>query len=74
MKKTVYKLLATLVFIGFFAIQSVGQPPPPGHGADDDQPAPIGSGLVILLALGAAYGAKKTSSVPFPHKRQKRSD
>ncbi len=61
MKMTLYKLLATTVVIGFFAIRSVGQPPPPsGHGEDgDQQPAPIGSGLVILMALGAAYGAKK---------------
>ncbi len=60
MKKTLYKLLATTILIGFFAITSVGQPPPPNHGEDDDQPAPVGSGLTILLALGAVYAAKKT--------------
>lgn len=45
----------------FFATAAVAQPPPPGeHGGEgDQQPAPIGSGLGILIALGAAYGAKK---------------
>lgn len=42
--------------------QGGGPPPPPGnHGDDEDmKPTPVGSGLVLLLALGAAYGAKKT--------------
>lgn len=34
-------------------------PGPPGHDEDTDQPAPIGGGIAILLALGAGYGAKK---------------
>lgn len=37
-------------------------PPPPGHGETGNVPgggAPIGSGLAILLSLGAGYGAKK---------------
>ena len=37
-------------------------PPPPGHGETGNVPgggAPIGSGLFILLGLGAAYGGKK---------------
>jgi len=37
-------------------------PPPPDHGETGNVPgggAPIGSGLVILLSLGAGYGAKK---------------
>ena len=37
-------------------------PPPPDHGDTGNVPgggAPIGSGLVILLSLGAGYGAKK---------------
>ncbi|MDD4373043.1 MAG: hypothetical protein PHG67_03895 [Bacteroidales bacterium] len=42
-----------------------GAPPPPpyGHGGSTNQPAgntaPIGGGLGILLALGAAYGGRK---------------
>jgi len=37
-------------------------PPPPGHGETGNVPgggSPIGSGLFILLGLGAAYGGKK---------------
>ena len=37
-------------------------PPPPGHGETGNQNggnAPIGSGLFLLLGLGAAYGGKK---------------
>ena len=44
--------------------QTVPPPPPAaGHGESGNQPpgggAPIGSGLFILLSLGAAYGGKK---------------
>ncbi len=37
-------------------------PPPPGHGTNGNVPgggAPIGEGLIILVAMGAAYGYKK---------------
>lgn len=37
-------------------------PPPPDHGSSGNQNggnAPIGSGLLVLLGLGAAYGGKK---------------
>lgn len=35
-------------------------PPPPGHGGNEDiQPGPVGAGTILLLALGAAYGARK---------------
>ena len=46
-------LLSTLVLTG------LAQPPPPGYGEEEDQETPIGSGIVILLALAGAYGAKK---------------
>jgi len=53
------------LIIGISAI-SLAQPPnPPGnHGSTGNQApgggmAPIGSGLVILLSMGAAYGARK---------------
>lgn len=43
-----------------------GPPPPPGGGgggSDDNQnpggSAPVGSGLLLLLSLGAAYSANK---------------
>lgn len=31
----------------------------PGHGSQTDEPAPLGSGIVLLTALGAAYGIVK---------------
>ena len=31
----------------------------PGHGHDDDQPAPLGSGALLLIGFGAAYALKK---------------
>lgn len=36
-----------------------GMPGIPGHGENTDQPAPLGSGIVLLTALGAAYGFAK---------------
>lgn len=61
MKSIIKKsILATLPAL-FLVTAAIAQPPPPdNHGQDDNQPAaPIGSGLAILMALGAAYGAKK---------------
>jgi hypothetical protein len=31
----------------------------PGHGQDTNQPAPVGSGIAVLMGLGAAYMAAK---------------
>ena len=61
MNKIIYR---SLLFISLLLLGNglIAQPPPPPdqHGEDGDiQPAPIGSGLGILLALGAAYGAKR---------------
>jgi hypothetical protein len=64
------KTLIKILFIILFALntsllfpQGAPPPPPSGHGSEINQPAgngaPIGSGLGILLALGAAYGGKK---------------
>ncbi len=63
------KYIATLAFTFLFSLLALNgftQPPPPpsgaGHGASGNQTggnAPIGSGLVVLLGLGAAYGGKK---------------
>jgi len=65
MKKQIKTLLLSITFI-LFAATGFTQPPPPpsgaGHGASGNQTggnAPVGSGLVILLGLGAAYGGKK---------------
>jgi hypothetical protein len=61
-------IIKSLIFCGLF-ILSIGAfaqvpPPPPGggHGGSGNQEgggAPIGSGIGILLSLGAAYGARK---------------
>lgn len=50
-----------------------GNPPPPPseHGSQQNLPpgggAPIGSGMVILLALSAAYGRKKVYEMKKRH-------
>ena len=31
----------------------------PGHGGDGDSPAPLGSGIAVLVGLGAAYALTK---------------
>lgn len=67
MKKAIKIVLLTVFFITFtVALNSLLAQPMPGgdpSGGGANPPvggyAPIGSGLVILLALGAAYGTKK---------------
>ncbi|KAF0200170.1 MAG: hypothetical protein FD170_3723 [Bacteroidetes bacterium] len=69
MKKSLRLLPVLMMFIGLMwtlEVNAQGPPPPPpdGHGATGNQPptggnAPIGSGMAILLALGAAYAGKK---------------
>lgn len=64
MKRTLCKPLLTLLFILFFGLSAMGQPPPPGHGQQGNQEGgakgvPIGSGVGLLLLMSAAYGAKK---------------
>ena len=67
MKRAIKIVLLTVFFITFtVALNSViGQPMPGGDPSGDDANppvggyAPIGSGLVILMALGAGYGSKK---------------
>lgn len=31
----------------------------PGHNLNGNQPAPVGSGLLLLMGMGAAYAASK---------------
>ena len=63
--KTLIKTIAIPITIILLTINvSLAQdpPPPPGHGTSGNVPgggAPIGSGLLVLIALGAAYGGKK---------------
>lgn len=66
MKKLKIFLTGIIILFLSTAIMAQTDPPPPpggGHGGDEDSPpgggAPIGSGLAILLGLGAAYGGKK---------------
>ncbi len=55
--------LLTLFLASAMMAQIIGPPDPPGeHGGDGDVPggsAPVGSGIFILLGLGATYGGKK---------------
>ncbi|MBZ0243437.1 MAG: hypothetical protein K8F24_09510 [Bacteroidales bacterium] len=63
------KILITALFLlslSFTTSELAAQVPPPppgGHGEGGNQPAggstPIGGGLGILMALGAAYGGRK---------------
>ena len=54
-----------LISINLFSISVFAQdppPPPPGHNSSGNVPgggAPIGGGMLVLVALGAGYGAKK---------------
>jgi len=63
MKKSKIIILISLALIMFLAIDSYAQPQPPGHDATGNVPggggAPIGGGLLILIGMGVAYGAKK---------------
>jgi hypothetical protein len=70
MKKLIIKtvlitiLLTTLNPVSCIFAQNGDPPPPPGeHGSTQNHPpgggAPVGSGVVLLLTLGAAYGGKK---------------
>ncbi len=75
MKVHIKRLAIALIAINLLTIFPIataaqnGNPPPPpnSHGEDTNQPpgggAPIGSGIGILLALGAAYGGKKLRNI-----------
>jgi hypothetical protein len=62
--KHIRKIIPLLfVFFLTFGNAAYSQPRPPSdHGQEGDQspqPAPIGSGLILLLVAGAAYGTRK---------------
>ncbi len=64
--KTILAILTISFFAGISTVNAQATSPsdPPSGGPQaGDQPiggsAPVGSGLVILLSLGAGYGAKK---------------
>lgn len=60
-------LVLTLFFMASVSFAQTQAPPPPGHGSTDPTvpggSAPIGEGIIMLVALGAAYGAKKVYSM-----------
>ncbi|MHC1775326.1 MAG: hypothetical protein AB9834_07930 [Lentimicrobium sp.] len=65
MKKSILRI-ALIVAMAVIGELLSAQPVPPsgaGHGAQGSQPAgngaPIGSGLIIMLTMFAAYGGKK---------------
>ena len=66
--KKIKAIFAIVVISLFFTVsgvyaQATSPADPPGGPQAGDQPigggAPVGSGLAILLSLGAGYGAKK---------------
>ena len=65
MKRSIIKLLIVTAIIAFPLVSAIAAPPPPpppGGGGGDipiGGTAPIGSGVVLLITMGAAYGAKK---------------
>ena len=68
MKKVIVSLIAVLLFICTPLLMNnvfADLPPDPGSGGPGtgDLPvgggAPIGGGLIIMAAMGAAYGSKK---------------
>jgi hypothetical protein len=61
---TISLLIAGTTFISSnISAQTDPPPPPSGHGESGNQApgggAPIGSGLFVMIGLGAVYGAKK---------------
>ena len=64
--KNLKRILTTVVFVFAISALSAQTPPPPNGGSSptgSNTPvgggAPLSSGLIILAALGAAYGGKK---------------
>ena len=67
--KNIFKIIAISLTFGLvmgISALSIAQPPdPPGsHGESGNMPpgggaAPVGSGLIMLIGMGLAYGTKK---------------
>jgi hypothetical protein len=67
--KNRFKIIALAMTLGLIlglANVTIPQPPPPpaGHGNSGNAVpgggmAPVGSGLILLLGMGAAYGSRK---------------
>ena len=51
--------LAILLLFIAFSLTAISQPPPGDDPSQDGDPVSIGGGLLILLGIAGAYGAKK---------------
>ena len=69
--KNRFKILAISLTLGLlFGISAIAftqpPPPPPQHGQEGNSSpggtAPVGSGIALLIGLGAAYGGRKLYS------------
>jgi hypothetical protein len=60
-------LVLTLFFAASVTVAQTQAPPPPSHGTTDHNVpgggAPVGEGIIFLVAMGAAYGARKVYSM-----------
>lgn len=70
MKNIIKTLAVSLILALALFISTPVQADPPGmpdnHGTDGDVPgggAPIGSGIVLLIAMASAYGSKKAFDI-----------
>lgn len=69
MKTNIAKLVLFVSFL-FWTLGLMAQVPPHppapnlpnSHGSNQNQNAPIGNGLILLIGLSAVYGAKKVYS------------
>ena len=57
-------MLSIVLMISGFSLLAQAPPPPPVNANEDGGPvggggAPIGSGIVLLIALAAGYGGKR---------------
>ena len=53
-------IIFSLLVFSAVALLAAAPPPPPPPGQPGDQSVPVGSGLLVLAAIGVAYAAKKT--------------
>lgn len=80
MKKNIRSLITALVILAGITFTQVSfsqppAPPPSGSNGGSNTPmggaAPIDGGLVILLAAGVGYGAKKVYHAKYSRKESK---